>query len=41
MNELMKRFILEVKQDPRFAFYIVETPYRARVTLKESSKNND
>ncbi len=31
----------EIRKDPRFAFYIVETPYRARVTLKESSKNND
>ena len=31
----------EIRNDPRFAFYIVETPYRARVTLKESSKNND
>lgn len=30
----------EIRRDPRFAFYIVETPHCARITLKESDKNN-
>lgn len=31
----------EVRKDPRFAKYIVETPHRTRVTLKEAVANND